>query len=131
MAQYLALYSIAEHKVEYAVKASDAIGEEKYTYLRGLVLDDEAKSRGGDWKTYRGEKPFSWDIVDPPETATQKKERRKNEILAELSALDAQVPRIVEDILPAISGAQIHKSKSDIIAQKAALRTELAKLNKE
>ena len=50
-------------------------------------------------------------------------------IVQQLSQLDSQVPRIVEDILPLVSGLSINPSKKAIIDQKIALRIQLGNLN--
>ena len=49
-------------------------------------------------------------------------------IKTQLASLDEQVPRIVEDIIPLVSGLTINSTKQAIITNKQSLRAQLATL---
>ncbi len=49
-------------------------------------------------------------------------------IKSQLVSLDLQVPRIVEDMLPSITGFTPNASKQTIISEKQSLRVQLATL---
>ena len=57
------------------------------------------------------------------------KQDQISSIVQQLSQLDSQVPRIVEDILPLVSGLSINSSKQAIIDKKISLRIQLGSLN--
>jgi hypothetical protein len=59
-----------------------------------------------------------------------KRQIRVNEILKELSELDIEVPRLLEDMLNhrTFEDFQIHESKQAIIDRKVLLRNELSNL---
>ena len=49
-------------------------------------------------------------------------------IKTQLASLDEQVPRIVEDIIPLVSGLTINSTKQAVITNKQSLRAQLATL---
>jgi hypothetical protein len=49
-------------------------------------------------------------------------------IKTQLASLDEQVPRIVEDMIPLVSGLTINSTKQAIIINKQSLRAQLATL---
>lgn len=79
---YLAIYSISDHIVECEKEMQDgatvkddvkiAPGDE---YMADLPLVDydynryaiDCRCRGGDWKVYKGDIPFDWELVTPKE----------------------------------------------------------------
>lgn len=79
---FLAIYSLSAQKVECEKEIQDgavvkdevriAEGDE---YMADIPLIDydyaryegDARCRGGDWKVYKGDVPFDWNLVTPKE----------------------------------------------------------------